>query len=83
MGVDQVDREVVRLLARRRDLARSIGKLKTERGLPIRVPEREAELLDDIRAEAKLYGMDDTYIVALFELVLEQSRRIQEQDRSE
>jgi hypothetical protein len=27
--------------------------------------------------------MDDTYIVALFELVLEQSRRIQEQDRSE
>lgn len=82
LDVDQIDREVVRLLARRRDFSRSIGKLKAEQGLPIRSPEREAELLDDLRSEAKLYGMDQEYVVTLFELVLEQSRKLQEEDRS-
>lgn len=82
LDVDQIDREMVRLLARRRDFSRSIGKLKAEQGLPIRSVEREAELLDDLRSEAKLYGMDQEYIVSLFELVLEQSRKLQEEDRS-
>lgn len=82
LGVDQVDREIVRLLARRRDYSQSIGAIKAERGLPVRVPEREAELLDDLRAEAKLYGMDPEYLVSLFELVLEQSRLLQERDRA-
>ncbi len=79
--IDLVDREIVRLLARRQELATEIGRVKAARGLPIRAPQREGELLAIIREEAELRGIDPRHAQALFELVLEESRRVQEEMR--
>jgi 3-deoxy-7-phosphoheptulonate synthase len=75
--IDLIDREIVRMLARRQDLAMRIGEVKAERDMPVQVPSRERELLDVIREEAVAQGVNPDHAVQLFELVLEESRRIQ------
>lgn len=75
--IDLIDREIVRLLGRRQELALEIGRVKAQRGLPVHVPEREEELLAVIREEAVLRGVDPDHAQSLFELVLAESRRRQ------
>jgi 3-deoxy-7-phosphoheptulonate synthase len=80
--VDLIDRDIVRLLARRRHLTSRIGRVKAERGMPVYVPAREEELLDVVREEAKLQGLADAYVVELFEIVLADSKEAQRRDRA-
>lgn len=75
--IDLIDREIVRLLARRQQLAVEIGKVKAERDMPVQIPSREQELLDIIREEAIHQGVDPDHAAELFEIVLEESRRMQ------
>jgi 3-deoxy-7-phosphoheptulonate synthase len=75
--IDLIDREIVRMLARRQELAVRIGEVKAERDMPVQIPARERELLDVIRQEAVTQGVNPDHAVRLFELVLEESRRIQ------
>ncbi|HYE58294.1 MAG TPA: chorismate mutase [Rhodothermales bacterium] len=44
-ALDGVDTEILRLLARRAELALQIGAAKRQAGLPIHMPEREAVVL--------------------------------------
>ena len=79
--IDLVDREIVRLLARRQEMSLEIGRVKAARGLPVRAPGREQELLEIIRQEAEVQGIDPNHVQSLFELVLAESRTIQERMR--
>ncbi|HEY7564674.1 MAG TPA: 3-deoxy-7-phosphoheptulonate synthase [Acidimicrobiia bacterium] len=76
--IDQIDRQIVRLLSRRQDLALEIGRAKAHRGLPIYIPDREAELLGVIEEEAGRAGIEPGHVRALFQLVLAESRRLQQ-----
>lgn len=79
--VDLIDRDIVRLLARRRRLTSEIGRVKAGRDMPVHIPSREEELLGVVREEAKLQGIDEAYVVALFEQVLADSREAQRRER--
>jgi len=81
-NIDQIDRQIVRLLSRRQDLAMEIGRTKAEQGLPIYIPDRESELLAIIEEEAARAGLDPGHVRALFQLVLAESRRLQQLLRS-
>lgn len=81
--IDLVDREIVRLLARRQEMSLEIGRVKATRGLPIRAPEREEELLQIICEEAELQGIRSGHARSIFEMVLAESRSIQETMRGE
>ncbi len=73
--IDECDRQIVKLLARRYGLVRKVGEYKAIHNLPILDEAREIELLTDRRrlAEAGLnYNIED-----IFRLILEQSRQIQ------
>ena len=76
--IDLVDHQIVRLLARRQNLALEIGRVKANRGLPIYMPDREAELMVMIEKEAERTGIDPGHARALFQLVLSESRRLQQ-----
>jgi len=76
--IDLIDREIVRLLARRLEMSLEIGKVKALRGLPVRSPDREEELLTVIMEEAGLQGIRPEHVREVFELVLAESRRTQE-----
>lgn len=80
--IDQIDRQIVRLLGRRQEMSLSIGRVKQERGMPVQIPDREEELLDIIRKEAIHHGLDPEHAGDLFERVLEESRRLQHEMRS-
>lgn len=81
-SIDQIDRQIVRLLSNRQELALEIGRVKAEQGLPIYIPDRESELLAIIGEEATRAGIDPEHVLALFELVLAESRRLQQLMRS-
>ena len=57
--VDLVDTELIKLLAKRRDLTIEIGKIKKRKNIPIMDGERRGEVLDRIRKEAKKHGLDE------------------------
>jgi chorismate mutase len=75
--IDAIDREIVRLIARRREHAVAIAETKAARGLALRTPEREAELLSNLEALAGEHGIDPGDVRRVFELLLRQSRREQ------
>ena len=55
--IDEVDSQLVKLLAKRRKITTNVGKLKSAAGMPIYVPEREAALLRKHRENAENSGL--------------------------
>jgi len=72
--IDLVDREIVRLLARRIERAVEIAHIKVQEGMPLRSPDREVDLLADVRDEAERLGLDPKVVHRLFEEIVEYTR---------
>lgn len=75
--IDRVDRELIKMLDRRLRSSVEIARIKAGKGLAIRSPQREAELLAEVRADAELLDMDPDYAQELMEVVLRHSRAAQ------
>ena len=75
--IDRIDREVVKLIGMRLQSSVEIARLKAARGMGIRSPEREAELIAEARSDAAEAGVDPAYIEELMTLVLSHSRAAQ------
>jgi 3-deoxy-7-phosphoheptulonate synthase len=75
--IDRIDRQILSLISRR--LARSvdIGLIKTERGAALHSPDREAELITEVRADAEAVGMDPDYAEEVMTVILKHSRAAQ------
>ncbi len=82
INIDMIDRDLVRLLARRHLMVMRVGRIKAQRGMPVHIPEREVELLDIVREEAERHGLDPTEIEDVFDVILEQSREMQRRERA-
>jgi len=73
--IDECDRQIIELLARRFELVRQIGIYKANHNLPVVDEARETDLLLDRRRQSSAgrnYSVDD-----IFKLILEESRQIQ------
>jgi 3-deoxy-7-phosphoheptulonate synthase len=81
--IDLVDREIVRLLARRQRLSLEIGRAKADRSWPVKSVRREEELLHVVREEAILNELDPDQIQRVFSKVLEGSRQAQQEIRAD
>jgi chorismate mutase len=77
--IDRIDEVVVRLLDRRARCAYAIGRIKNEQGRAIYEPEREAMVVERVKAlNAALGGpLDEHAIVRLYERIMDEARRIQ------
>lgn len=75
--IDELDSEIVDLLARRTQLARRASRIKTEHGKGIRDPRREQALLDERRRWAVQYGLPEESIADIFAAILRFSRAAQ------
>lgn len=69
--IDSVDKQLLELLATRLKLVEKVGEVKSEHGLPIYVPAREAEMLAKRRSEAERIGVPP----ALIEDILRRAMR--------
>jgi prephenate dehydrogenase len=75
--IDEIDAEIVDLLARRRHLAARAGRIKTERGVGIRDASREKDLLDERRRWATDLGLSEETVADVFSAILRFSRAAQ------
>ena len=71
--IDRVDKELLRLLAKRLDLVAEVGEVKSRYGLPIYVPEREASMLASRRSEAQALGVAPDLIEDVLRRVMRES----------
>lgn len=73
--IDQIDDELVRLFVKRMDVSARIADFKKENGLPILVPTREREKLQDVAQKA---GPEmEVYTRVLYSMLFELSRGYQ------
>ncbi len=79
-GIDQADDELVAVLARRIRLTAEVGALKSRHGLPLYVPEREAQLLAARREKAAAAGVDADLIEDILRRVMRESYSAQGTD---
>lgn len=68
--IDDTDREIVRLILRRAELAKSIGEAKRKQGGPVYRPDREKEVYQNVaRIASDLYGANPPFPVRILEHV--------------
>jgi chorismate mutase / prephenate dehydrogenase len=75
--IDAVDRDMLRLLARRYALVGEIAAYKRDHRLPIRDFQREREILDDRRNRGTPLGLSPQLVESVFRLILWASRDLQ------
>jgi prephenate dehydrogenase len=75
--IDQLDREIVELLARRIALAQRAAKAKAVLGHPVLDPQREAAVFEARKTWAKEMGVDPTGVDEIFHAIVRFSRRAQ------
>ena len=71
-GVDQTDRELVALLARRFGFMDAAARIKPDRAT-VRDEVRKAEVIDNARAHARSAGIPEAVIAAIWETLVEGS----------
>lgn len=75
--IDRIDRELLKLIARRLRSSVGIGRIKASRSLPMESPSREAELITEARQDAESMDLDPDYVEDLMRVILMHSKRAQ------
>ena len=82
-GIDQVDSELVKLIARRLKLTGEVGKLKAELELPLYVPEREIQLINEKRKLAEQANIPPDLVEDVLRRIMRESYVNQSVTRSQ
>ncbi len=72
--IDAIDRQIVTLLAERKEQVNQVVALKKAHHLPIYHPAREEDLISARREQAKAAGLDPDHVEELFRMMLRHSR---------
>jgi chorismate mutase len=75
--IDRCDKQILTLLGRRIEIARKIGKLKTNQSAPILDPDREKRMMVQRKEWGKLLSLPEDFVEELFAVILRHSSRIQ------
>ena len=73
LKVTELDNELLRLLAKRRELSLTVAKSKIGTGKPVRDLSREHALLTRLITEGKQHRLPSQYITNLFQTIIEDS----------
>lgn len=76
-GIDEIDSELVSLLAKRASLTKRVGEYKSQTGLPIYIPEREAQLIEKRREQALRVGVSPNLVEDLLRRIMRESYQTQ------
>ncbi len=80
--IDELDHQLIELLARRQQVVTEVVSYKREHQLPVCHPAREADLLDDRRRRARAAGLDPDCIEEIFRNIMRHSRTTQTREIS-
>ncbi len=77
-AINQIDDQLLELLAKRRALSQEIVKIKNLEGATVRDKKREEELLIRLLKKGKELGVDSYFITSIFNEIIEDSLRVQQ-----
>jgi chorismate mutase-like protein len=71
--IDDIDRQIIDLLARRYAVIREVGELKKRHGIASVLPDRIDEVCENAASKAAREGLDAGFIRDLFSRIIEHS----------
>lgn len=75
--IDEIDQQIVGLLAARKDIVNKVVAEKKARNLPVYHPAREEDIISARRDQARQAGIEPDHVEELFRLIMRQSRLVQ------
>jgi len=79
--IEDIDRELVELIARRTYVAETIADVKREEGLPTTDEQQEQRVMDRAGRNAERFGVESNLVKAVFRLLIELNKVEQRESR--
>jgi chorismate mutase len=79
IDLDKLDQEILSKLYQRIGITEKIGKIKKSGQSDILDKKREAEVLSNLIASGKKFGIDDKFIISLWRQIMDYSYKVQEE----
>ncbi|WP_254862718.1 chorismate mutase [Halovivax gelatinilyticus] len=79
--IEEIDRELVQLIARRTYVADTIARVKDQEGLPTTDEAQEARVMDRAGENADRFDVDSNLVKAIFRLLIELNKVEQRENR--
>ncbi len=79
--IEDIDREIVELIARRTYVADTVAAVKAERDLPTTDEGQEERVMDRAGANAEQFDVDANLVKAIFRLLIELNKVEQRESR--
>lgn len=79
--IQDIDREIVDLIARRTYVAETIAEVKAERGMATTDESQEEAVMERAGENAEAFGVDDNLVKAIFRLLIELNKIEQRESR--
>ncbi len=80
IDIDDIDRQIVSLLAKRQSVVEKVVNLKNAHNIPVYHPAREEYLISNRRNQSREIGLNPDFIEEIFRSVIRQSRIQQTRD---
>lgn len=81
--IDKIDKKIIKNISQRNKLIIQVAKFKKEKNITTYQPEREKELFKDRIKTGKKNKLNPKFIKKLFEIILSESKKIQEKTKEE
>ncbi len=78
--IDEIDRDLTDLLAARARCAIQIGRVKARYGLEVYDPQREAEVMSNVRSRVSGF-LTEHAVERIFERIIDETRRLEREHR--
>ncbi|BDC19727.1 chorismate mutase [Acidianus sp. HS-5] len=75
--IEEIDENIIKLLARRFQVSQEIGKIKKEKGLPITDENRESKVKENWITFARKYGIPETFVESFLTMIFSYSKLYQ------
>ncbi len=79
LKIDQIDRKMVKLINQRALYANKIGEIKRQLGMPVYVPEREVQVLENVK-KSNPGPLSNEAIGRIYERIIDESRRLEREE---
>ncbi|GAB3035487.1 chorismate mutase [Natronobiforma cellulositropha] len=79
--IEEIDRDLVELIARRTYVADTIAQVKEEEGLPTTDEQQEERVMDRAGTNAAKFDVDSNLVKAIFRLLIELNKVHQRENR--
>lgn len=75
--INKIDKEIIKLLSKRLDLVKEIGKIKINSSLNVEDLKREEKIKEEYKKLAQEYGLNPEDLWQVFEKIIKWSKKVQ------